>query len=402
MIVKFNKGLIIFMIICTLGVITVFCLNNQVQYDELGDKIVMATYIPVFGRSGNWHNWEYLKAWEYGGEDSRPDTILENGRRQIASVYYPKIGAYDSTDPDVLEYHLDLVKAMGIDVLQINYYADLNKDYLKTTETLIKLAEKKNIRISFLYEPKIHIFNWISHNSREERILAIAQDIVNIFERYGSSKALFKYRDKTVISIFGADWIGLENSEWTQIRNYVREKGYDPLYIGDNASDSVLKTCEVFTGMFHWELFQEKVASANEQEAYDFCRSINKYPLQWRTYAEERVSVGIVFPGFNDSRVWGWDLGRQRVIKLDWKVFFEQSVKVILDQKDQFDLVLIATFNDWNESTHIEPDMENGYERAIMTQNFIESFKGIQPLEDDAMQKITEKYLSKKNVKKYN
>ncbi len=403
---RFPSGLFILFLICSIVAIIIILTargksKTGNKFDELGEKIVMVTYIPGFGRSGSWHNWEYLKAWEYGGEDSRPDTILQNGRRQIASVFYPGIGAYDSTDTDVLEYHVDIIKAMGIDVIQINYYADLEEDYLKTTEALIRLAEKKKIRVSFLYEPKIHMFNWIAHNSREERILAIAQDIVHIFERYGKSVAIFKLGDRTVISLFGANWIGLENSEWDRIQHYVREKGYDPVYIGDNASDSYLKNSGFFSGMFHWELYQDEIAFADETEIYTFCRKINRYPLQWKTKSEGRIPVGIVYPGFNDAKIWGWDTGRQRIINLNWKNSYEQSIKAVLDNKDQYDLVLVATFNDWNESTHIEPDMENGYERAIMTQNFIEDFKGIQPLNDNTMQEITEKYLSRKNTVKY-
>src|SRR4051794_2015338 len=35
-----------------------------------------------------------------------PNVVDATGKRQIASHYYPMIGTYDSTDADVLEYHM--------------------------------------------------------------------------------------------------------------------------------------------------------------------------------------------------------------------------------------------------------------------------------------------------------
>src|SRR6476469_7351477 len=44
-----------------------------------------------------------------------PNIVDASGKRQIASHYYPKIGPYDSTDHDVIEYHLLLMKYSRID-----------------------------------------------------------------------------------------------------------------------------------------------------------------------------------------------------------------------------------------------------------------------------------------------
>src|SRR5262245_642410 len=41
--------------------------------------------------------------------NKNPDIVDANGKRQIASHYYPLIGPYDSKDPDVIEYHLLLM-----------------------------------------------------------------------------------------------------------------------------------------------------------------------------------------------------------------------------------------------------------------------------------------------------
>ena len=51
-----------------------------------------------------------------------PNIVDAMGKRQIASHYYPIIGPYDSTDPNVLEYHMLLMKYSGIDGVMIDWY----------------------------------------------------------------------------------------------------------------------------------------------------------------------------------------------------------------------------------------------------------------------------------------
>src|SRR5579872_1338449 len=58
--------------------------------------------------------------WTMANEN--PDVILANGRRQIASWFYPMIGPYASSDRDVIDYHLLLMKYAGIDGVIVDWY----------------------------------------------------------------------------------------------------------------------------------------------------------------------------------------------------------------------------------------------------------------------------------------
>ena len=51
-----------------------------------------------------------------------PNIVDASGKRQIASHYYPKIGPYDSTDSDVIEYHSLLMKYSGVDGALVDWY----------------------------------------------------------------------------------------------------------------------------------------------------------------------------------------------------------------------------------------------------------------------------------------
>ena len=62
---------------------------------------------PEYPPGGHWWHWEM--GW------INPENVdEETGRRQIASHFYPLIGPYDSYDPDLMEYHVLLMKLAGI------------------------------------------------------------------------------------------------------------------------------------------------------------------------------------------------------------------------------------------------------------------------------------------------
>src|SRR5690349_17853347 len=63
-------------------------------------------------------NWGYH--WKFNNQN--PNIVDASGKRQIASHYYPKIGPYASSDPNVVEYHMLLMKLSGVDGLMIDWY----------------------------------------------------------------------------------------------------------------------------------------------------------------------------------------------------------------------------------------------------------------------------------------
>jgi hypothetical protein len=84
------------------------------------DKTVLAAYwVPYQTKamSGSWRGWE----WD-AGVYHNPERILSDGRRDIASCYYPLIGPYDSSDNDVIHYHIGLAKSIGIDGFVVDWW----------------------------------------------------------------------------------------------------------------------------------------------------------------------------------------------------------------------------------------------------------------------------------------
>src|SRR6187399_140070 len=87
--------------------------------------------------------------------NKNPEIIDANGKRQIASHYYPLIGPYDSKDSDVIEYHLLLMKYAGVDGILIDWYGShTNYDYgtnLINTNAVIDKLDDVGLQFSVVY-----------------------------------------------------------------------------------------------------------------------------------------------------------------------------------------------------------------------------------------------------------
>src|SRR5215469_3518401 len=65
-----------------------------------------------------WQHW----AWGGPGPSHDPSKRLSNGRRDIASVYYPLIGPYTTADRNVVRYHMRTIRAAGGEAVAIDWY----------------------------------------------------------------------------------------------------------------------------------------------------------------------------------------------------------------------------------------------------------------------------------------
>lgn len=381
-----------------------FVINNDtsgsllIDFMQIGDtqafngnpeKLALIAYQPWYASEADgWGNWQYTDASDFeGGKNSFPSRFID-GERDIAAVYYPLIGVYDSSDREVINYHLDLIKAMNIDVVQVNYYANLNQNMLDALEIIFELAEDKNLKVSILYEPKIHINGWIPHNTRMDAIEAIEQDLMDFIDRYKNSKALLKIDNAPVIEIFGVNI--LRNTEWNMILDNINTLGYTPYLMGDYIQNSDYSSMR---GMFQWDLYNESLADATLEEVNTHVKDINTVTLEWANKRNGyNIPVGLVYPGFDDTAVLGWDLGVIRKIDISGPDFYRESWKAF-HSLEGFNWVLIATFNDWNESTIIEPEVTMGHEMAIITQEQVAQFKGDGIVDEALLEQITQAYL---------
>jgi len=385
------------------GTVYVDFVNAGEQYSTNGNPkqlSVLNAYVWYGNKTypGNltgWGNWEWLRT---NGFNHTPDDIKdrENMRREIASVYYPVVGPYDSQDPLVADYHLELAKAMGVDVFQVVTVGGVIPAYDEALEKYMAAAEVKGMKAVVFYEH--HQADWGGHATHADAVQATIDDLVRYVEKYDDSKAYLKFNGKFVIFIWGLGNNLLSQSDWRTIKSGVEhETGRSVLLVGDIPEPARPDPTwfDMFEGGYLWGAPADYLIcpgnEANCTASYDniYNYAVRSIDLMNRWTSQDptnRFTMSVAFPGFNNYGTYGWGTGyvgmpsTPETYKAYWDAAMDKEMR----------WMKIVSLNDYPEGTAIEPTLQHGFDRAIATQNHIETFTGKAALDDGAIRAVIE------------
>lgn len=357
-----------------------------------------------------WRNWRWTTGtpcdpgWEGLNHDPDCDVSLDcrrsNGRRDAAvselsgASKLPLAGTYDSRDPAIVRYHVRSAMAVGVDHFIFDHLGHtlaeqtrasgmqaLNED---SFEVLLDEVDAMDggFRVAIMYEPKIHFQGWItSEETLAERRAGVTRDLIHYASTYGRRRGVLRHDGRLVVYVFrnSLEWggEGMSPAAWrSALEKVERSTGERLFLIADNqpGEDSV------FGGLSRWSLvsrdylrfrtfgdlrhmtpsWPEPSVGLLEAHARGVASSVRAWA--W-SEGEGRVAATVVWPGFDDSGVAGWggmNLTGEDGLPLCVRVadelegaFFATTQAAALDCRP--DWIQIATWNDWNELTQIEP-----------------------------------------------
>lgn len=333
------------------------------------ERLLVAHYFNWFhtpdGRGG-WHMWE----WKGTGPTHDPERLGPDGRRDIASVFHPRIGPYDSSRPEVMEYHLLLAKLSGLDGFVVDWYGLGHHDD-RLMEPLLDQAAQLGLRVGICFEDKAMFGYAYQARSREEAVQNAISNLAYVLTRYAPHPAYLRLEGRPVVLNFSwsepqADVSaqGFSAGEWRRIQAAVRDR--QALYFLHDFHGHVQET--------YWD------AADNVYPWLD----VNGASLE-RFYreAQERIASGriqsvaaLVYPGFDNTGVWGWGSGPFVTPRGDGELY-QRLWDDVLGHPLQ--LVQIATWNDFGEGATIEPADEYGFRYLELTQEYAARWKGRPP-----------------------
>ncbi|NCC53132.1 MAG: hypothetical protein EOM20_18225 [Spartobacteria bacterium] len=320
---------------------------------------VFAHYMPWFkaeiSDDGMWtfDHWQ----WYGKGPKHDPEEVLENGKRDIASVYYPLIGPYDGRDPDVLEYHFLTAKTLGIAGFIADWYGP--GDFTDTVfAEMLKQAEKQDMQVAICLEEKTFFPAYSGVQTREEVLDVAEKQIRHVLDTYASSSAYLKYKGRPVFLIFngyGEAPVGPRNLSPDELGTLLARFSNDLVFVrGNYEPDYLAVTPHCYTWTGATDYYYKKCRGDDGGPPVDF----------W---------LGVASPGFDDTGVWGWGNGPRVVDRRD-TLEYRESWQYNLDFMPP--AVQIATWNDFQEGTTIEPAEEYGFTYADLTEEFIGAYNG--------------------------
>jgi hypothetical protein len=320
-----------------------------------GPPLLQAHMMPWYQSrpvSGKW-------GWHWTMNHFNPDRVGPDGRREIASHYYPLTGPYDSGDPDLLEYQTLLMKLAGIDGILVDWYG--NEEYRdygtlhEATTALFEAVGRAGLGFAVVYEDQTvkHMVN--DGHLAGSQALAYGKTVLRYMdENWFGDPRYVKLAGRPLLLTFGPQYY-FKSSDWESMFTGLSS---DPLFFTlDN------RLSPAAAGAYPWPPMSRSNADGIlTQDA------LNRYLTQFYTMAETwDFLVAGAFPGFNDIyEEAGQGTGYGVLDDGDGETF-RSTLQAAVDRDP--DVIQLITWNDYGEGTIIEPTVENGYRELETVQD---------------------------------
>ena len=291
--------------------------------------LLLAHYLPWFEAPPVSARWGWH--WTMGRLD--PDTVVA-GRRAVAARYYPVIGPYDSGDPAVVEYHLLLMKAAGIDGIVVDWYGlDDYRDYAanhRRAELAIRTAARLGLTFAVCYEDRT-LREMAEAGRVADRTKAARRTLGWLAAHWFRLPGYLRVGGEPVLLSFGND--GLTDDEWSATLGALGPVVY--------LSEHRRRRCAA--GAFDWPVPRDGTARQAR-----FTAEAAGWP----------VVFNVAFPRFEDFYA-------QAGVHASWGRIHDREGRTLSETLDAAlrapaAAVQLATWNDWGEGTQIEPSVELG------------------------------------------
>ena len=369
-----------------------------------------------------WRNWAWTEppacdaghqAWFHQPDcAASPGCFRLNGRRDAAVSLeagldeLPLVGAYDSRDRNVLRYQVQLARAIGLDSFTYLHQghtlaqqtAALGREPLneQVWEALLDVAEEPRnpFKVAVMYEPKVHLLGWVQGQpTLAAKKAGIEADLVHLLDTYGDRKAVLKRDGRMVVYVFRNDVCDpsgqqcLDDGDWLEIRQVVEQASGRGLYLVADVPPAQ----RAFDGLSRWELvglpllrYRTWTQAAAGQPAWPaptaadaraHADALQAVATDWAAEDDRaRLAIGIAWPGFDDTGVGGWSSvnllgidGAPLCVRVSPDLggaLFASTLASAFDAG--LDWVQVASWNDWNERTQVEPRWRRAWADAVL------------------------------------
>lgn len=340
---------------------------NSVPVGNEGLPLYMH-YMPWFDTPESSSGGEWGWHWTMNTQD--PNVFDETGRREIASHSYPLIGPYASDDPDVIEYHLLLMKRAGVDGVLINWYgvAGTNGDIdmlLRNSNALIDRLDDFGMSFAVVLEDRF-----------AAGVEDTVQNMAYLRDHYFVHPSYIRdtITNEPLVPIFGPITLA-QPAEWETVS---REAGEPIDLVSLWYNDSIGAGA---AGQYAW-VYQD-LGTGNHLSHLE-----NFYHL--RAPSLELVG-GSAYPGFNDFYAEGNAGASYFYIPSDSGQTLAATLELAAEYRANIDFLQLVTWNDFGEGTIFEPTIEYGFDSLRQ----IQEFSGV-PFTVDDLELVHALYLARK------
>jgi len=277
------------------------------------------------------------------------------GGDDIGANFYPRLGNYSSTDPEIITTHMQQIREAGIGVVAISWWGKRHFTD-KSVGTLLDEAHAHGLKVVFHIEP---IYKTVA----EFREL-----LEYILSNYLQHPAIYRIQGKPLYYLYNS--FQLKYHEWQSLLNpesnsTIRSTPLDGVFIGlwTTGFDGEFAVKSGFDGFYTY--------FASDGFAYGSTTS--KWP-DMAAFAHENnlIYIPSVGPGYADTRIRPWNekTTKSRENGTYYEKMFENAANTSPD------FISITSFNEWHEGTQIEPAVS----KSIPSFTYLDYGEGSDPM----------------------
>jgi glycoprotein endo-alpha-1,2-mannosidase len=314
------------------------------------EKRVLALYYPWYRTpavSGKW---------------AHQDGVEPANKRMASHTHYPLGGPYDSSDPKVIERHLNQAKEAGIDTLVCSWWGRQDPTD-RAIRLLLDRAPAHGLSVCIY---------WERLSPRPDR-LAAAADLAYLLQTFGEKPGYLRLGSRPVLFLNPSVCRSLSAADWEEVLALQLKRlpsGFVPIGSGDTLAD-----CLLWDGLHRLDV----ATPMPEQNVAQSALRLHEQSAQANLLARRlgHIAVETVLPGYDDRKPNATSAlpGRKLVLREEgalYKALFAQAAA------DGADWVLISSFNQWHNGTEIEPSEEMGSRYLTLSRELSSSFmKGV-------------------------
>lgn len=275
----------------------------------------------------------------------------------------PILGYYGSSKGQTINFHFDLFEQMGLDYIILNLHVDsngVNGLELMGIQHVFDIAKKRNTNLRFA----VQIAPYVDDAVELDRVVRMLTKIYSDHPNY------FCFDAKPVLFWFWSSAFDGNKGLIASLKESTRE--YSNIAVSlrlPNGADEEKLTFGFFEGFVPFsplELSEEKNWSKVWSATY---KGAEKAGMRYR--------IAALSPGYDDTGLDGDNrVGNpyRMIPRKDGKTY-QEGIQFVENLSIKPHLIMISTFNEFHENTHIEPSLGNGMRYIEMTKDFVAKIK---------------------------
>lgn len=285
--------------------------------------------------------WAFYYPWYYKEQWNTSDILTD-------TTLFP----HNSSDSEIIQLHINQALAAGIDGFIVSWWGkDSYTD--ENLQSILDVAEQYDFKISIIFES-------LGDNGPRSEI-ELKKMLRDFFFTYGDDERFFRIEGNPVIFVWAAE--SHEPSVWEDIVSSVEQEGYYGVYIAETGIPEYLN---IFDGLHKYALVGIDDVPLLFERLSLICRTYG-----YLNEGEPYIWAATVCPGYDDRKIPGRvGLYQPR----NEGEYYEEMFEAAFNSSP--DWLLITSFNEWWENTHIEPSVNYGFAYLEMTARFASTFKG--------------------------